>query len=744
MPSDNTSNLNLAAPVPEGRETFAILLSHLAALQGHAVPVHRFSMLEHSADGVELASLSPVDQVMEMWLVRFPQAQAAVVDVTQLERGDFPLLWVNGDGSECYLVRGRVSSGGFSVDDAHKRTLTLSAEHIANGQFLRLLPQESDQPSDEAGPQTAGDWFAFAIRKHRFIFFEAVFATLVISLLALFSAFYTMQVYDRVVPTGSFSTLWVLTIGVAMAIVLEFTLKQVRAHMVDRASKAIDIELSGVFFGKALDIRMDARPSTVGTFASQIRHFESVRNFMTSSTLFILADAPFALIFIGVIAIIAGPVALVPLVMVPLALLSGLLFRGSIESLTEKHMGESNRKNGLLIEAIDGIESIKAGGGEWKVLSRYRDLTHTIAGNEIGLKNISNRASNLAQTIQQFNYVGLIAVGAYSIASGHLTMGGLIATSIIAARAFGPLTQLPNLVVQWKHAKIALKSLDAIMAMPSDRKEASRLVVPETCLGNLRLEKVAFGYIKDKASLQVDRLVFRPGERVAVLGAVGSGKSSLVKVLSGLYKPHNGMVFLDGVDMDQLAPEFLREHIGYLPQDVRLFNGTLRENLTLGMPTPSDSRILRAAALTGLEPSIQAHPKGLELMITEGGKGLSGGQRQLVGLTRMLLARPRILLLDEPTASMDGQLEARVMHHLFDEMPKDSLLVVITHKLGLLSHVDRIILVENGRISMDGPRDEVLARVKSAQKQVRATAAPARVQAISTRGTPPLAEGEAA
>jgi ATP-binding cassette subfamily C protein LapB len=302
-------------------------------------------------------------------------------------------------------------------------------------------------------------------------------------------------------------------------------------------------------------------------------------------------------------------------------------------------------------------------------------------------------------------------------------MGGLIACSIIAGRALSPLAQIPTLVVQWKHAKIALKSLDAIMALPSDRNDDSRLVVPEACTGHVRLEKVAFGYIEDKPSLEVAELKLRPGERVAIVGPVGSGKSTLIKLLSGLYKPKAGHVFLDGVDMNHLAPEFLREHIGYLPQDIRLFNGTLRENLTLGLPTPSDSRILRAAALTGLEQSIQNHPKGLELHITEGGRGLSGGQRQLVGLTRLLLAQPRILLLDEPSASMDGQLEARVMKHLFEEIPKEALLVVVTHKVGLLPHVDRIIVVDSGRIVLDGPRDEVLMRLQTPPAQTRGGAA---------------------
>ena len=718
----NTPVLSRAEALLMDDPALSGLLSRLASLLGHAVPSHRFGMVEHSADGVELAQLARPQKAIEMWKARFSGAPVRVLRPDDLDPGSFPLMWFGADGQDVRLVRGRLSHGACSTESADGLAQDLDAETVASGTLLQLSADNQDQQDADA-PRSATDWFAFAIRKHRRIFAEAIFATFMISGIGLVSAMYTMQVYDRVVPTKGYSTLWVLTIGALLAITLEFTMKQVRAYMTDRASKAIDQELSGVFFGKAMDIRMDARPNTVGTFASQIRHFESVRNFMTSSTLFILADAPFALLFIGVMALIAGPVAIVPLVMVPVAILTGLYFRNPIERLTGENMAESNRKNGLLIEAVDGIESIKAAGGEWKMQDRYRSLTATIAVSELKLKTITSRATNLAQSIQQLNYVGLIVVGAYAISTGQLTMGGLIACSIISGRALGPLAQIPQLIVQWKHAQTALKSLDAIMAMPSDRSGQERLMVPDSCTGRLQMDKAVFAYRADQPTLEVPALSIQPGERIAVLGAVGSGKSTLIKMLSGLYKPKTGSILLDGIDMDQLAPEFVREHIGYLPQDVRLFNGTLRDNLTLGLPAPNDSLVLRAARLTGLDQVIQNHPKGLELEINEGGRGLSGGQRQLVGLTRLLLAQPRIMLLDEPSASMDIQLEARVMKHLFEDIAPDSVLMVVTHKMGLLPHVNRIIVVDKGRIVADGPRDQILARMN--QPRAVAPAVPA-------------------
>jgi ATP-binding cassette subfamily C protein LapB len=680
--------------------------------------------------------LSRARRAQELWAARFPGAPVGERQGESLQRGDFPLLWIPADQGAVLLIRGRLSQGAFATEDVDGNTRERPAAELEHGTWLSLRAGNEETARTGEAARSATEWFAFAIRKHRRVFFEGVFATFMISSIGLVSSLYTMQVYDRVIPTQGFSTLWVLTFGVLLAMALEFTLKQVRAHMVDRASKAIDLELAGVFFGKALDIRMDARPQTVGTFASQIRHFESVRNFMTSSTLFIMADAPFALFFIGVMALIGGPIALVPLIMVPISVFAGLMFRGAIERHTQSNMEESNRKNGLLIEAIDGIESVKAAGGEWKMQDRYRELTATMAESELQMRALSSRGTNLTQSIQQLSYVGLVAAGAYSVTTGQLTMGGLIACSIISGRALAPLAQIPQLIIQWKHAKIALQALDRIMAMPSDREAGERRVVPERCEGHLRLDKVTFHYQEDKPILEVATLSIKPGDRIAVLGAVGSGKTTLIKLLSGLYRPRSGQVFLDGVDICHLAPEYVREHVGYLPQEVRLFNGSLRENLTLGLPTSSDSLILRAARMTGLDHVIQSHPKGLELGITEGGRGLSGGQRQIVGLTRLLLAQPRVMLLDEPTASMDAQLEARVMHHLFKEMPPDSVLVVVTHKMAMLPHVNRIIVVDRGRIVQDGPRDEVLARLRDlqARRPLAPATAPAAAGSASAIG----------
>lgn len=730
-------------------------LTRLASMQGHAVPWHRFAMMSETLDGAPLANLAAAEKAIELWRARFPASD--IYDASfPLSPTDAPALWVCQERMEpgeaqILIVCGMVSTGALTCVDHQGKSVNLSAVDAAKGRVLVMRTDEplasardnatgahdlgSDAPKIKR--RTARQWFRHAIFKRWRTFVEGAITTMTVNVIALGSSFYSMQVYDRVVPTQGFSTLWVLTVGVLMAILLELVMRQVRNRLVESACKAIDEELSGVFFGHALAIRMDQRPRTVGTFAAQIRHFEMVRNFMTSSTLFIFADAPFALMFVVVIAILAGPVAVVPLIFIPISIVAGLGFRSRLAKLTEVHMQESNRKSGLLIEAIDGIESIKAAGAEWKMLDRWRALTHLLGRDEMAIKNITNLSSNLTQTLQQLSYVGLIAAGVFAINKGDLTVGGLIACTIISGRALSPIAQISGLLVQWQQAQTALRGLDGIMAMQPDSQPGERRMVPGLCSGNLNVQKLKFGYGPDAPALTLDDLRISAGERVAVLGAVGSGKTSLIKVLSGLYKPAEGRILLDSIDMNNLAPEFVREHIGYLPQDVRLFQGTLRENLALGLPSPTDEQIMQAARMTGLDRLLSSHPKGLGIEISEGGRGLSGGQRQLVGLTRLVLAQPRIMLLDEPTASMDPQLEEHVAERVFGTRPQDTTLVVVTHKPAMLRHFSRIIILDKGKVVADGPRDEVLRRIRDtqlqAQQQRQAPTAAANAPAVLNR-----------
>lgn len=554
--------------------------------------------------------------------------------------------------------------------------------------------------------------FAQAIWRQRLIFIEAIVGTTVLNLIGLATSLYSMQVYDRVIPNAGLSTLWVLTIGVLAAMVFELVLKHVRAGMVDKACKAIDLDLSDRFFQRALAVRMDQRPRTIGTFAAQIRLFETVRQFFTSTTLFVLADIPFALLFIGVIALIAGPVALVPLILVPISVAAGLMFIRPLARLTQANVLESNLKNGLLIESIDGIETLKTLHAQQGFARRWHELTTRIGEGENRLKSLSGLSAHLTALIQQVSYVAMIAFGVTQILEGHLTMGGLIACSIISGRALGPVAQLSGILVQWQHARAALQGLDGLMALPVDGESPTgQLVAPDTLRPQLRLEAVRHAHTPQHEALQIEQLQLQPGERVAVIGPIGSGKSTLLKLLTGLWRPTQGRVFIDGIDMAHLDPERLRPQVRHLPQDARLFQGTLRENLILGRPDPGDEAILQAARATGLDQVIARHPLGLGLPIAEGGSGLSGGQRQLVALTRLLLMPGQVMLLDEPTAALDGSMEDKALGALLAALQPDDVLVLVTHKVSLLRAVQRVIVMDQGRILMDGPRDAVMAKL---------------------------------
>lgn len=699
----------------------APVLVRIAAHHGEAVPRHRFELLDlgyvvNSEEGLQRQAIE------DLWRSVFPLGAVEVIDHQRVTREDFPLLWISELGDPLLLVGKTASGKALILDFDHGQNRAID-QPLSSGVMLRLVCVQITKASglelNDPGTRalSAREWFLLAIRKRGRIFVEGGIATLLVGLFGLATSLYTMQVYDRVIPNSGFSTLAVLTLGVSISILMELLVKHIRAAVVERSCKAIDQELSGVFFAKALSIRLDARPKTVGTFASQIRHFESVRNFMTSATLMVLADFPLAILFLFVIFFIGGWVVVAPIFLIPLAIFVGLMFRKPIRRLSTDQLRESNQKNGLLVEAIDGIESLKASGAEWKVQSRWDSLTDLLAAKELQLKLLTNLSANLSQTIHQVTYVGVIAVGAVMMTEGEITMGGLIACSILSSRALQPIAQLPNILTQWQSSEVALEALDSIMALPDDRVLGNKLIVPEYCKGKLSLEEVKFSYEQGGFSVELPKLSFSPGERVAIVGGVGSGKSTLIKLLAGLYKPQEGKVKLDDLDFETLSNPFVREHLAYLPQDVRLFGGTLRENLLLGLAPTSDAVVIEAARTTGLLQAVEKHPKGLDLPIYEGGKGLSGGQRQLVGLTRMLIARPSVLIMDEPTASMDGQLENHVMRHLFESLPPSSTILMATHKASSLRHVTRLIVMAQGRVALDGPRDDVLAKIKQLQPQ---------------------------
>ena len=585
-----------------------------------------------------------------------------------------------------------------ALPDHHAISLKLSQPYVASkSPVFRLILDE--------------------LLSHRRIIRETVLASLIATVLALAISFFSMQVYDRVIPSSAMQTLLVLTLGVLIAIFFEWLIKHVRSHLYEELIDQVDQRLARTVYLRFLSVRLDQIPQSVGALASQMRGYETIRGFMTSMTTNLMVDAPFALFFAGVIALIAGPLALIPTFFFFVSLAIGLFYRKRLENIAKQAMAASNLKTGLLVETIEGAETIKAGQGGWRMLTRWMRTTNDARESELEMRNISEHSQHLAASFQQVSYVLMVAYGAYLVTRSDISQGALIACSILSGRVLSAVSIIPGQIVQWSHAKAALQSLDKLWSLEDDHHGQSQPIAIENIRGEYRLENITSHYQGSRA-LMVSQLTIRPGEKIGILGPVGSGKTTLLRVLSGMFKPQEGRVLLDSIDLAHIDKPLLAEHIGYVQQDGRLFSGTLRDNLILGQVDPGDEAILEAARKTGLmQAVITPHPHGLQRTIYEGGTGLSGGQRQLVNLTRTVLRKPSIWLLDEPTASMDRNTEAHMTQTLQEAIKPTDTLVLVTHKTEMLDLVDRLIVVYNHQIALDGSKQDVLRQLHNARPE---------------------------
>lgn len=560
------------------------------------------------------------------------------------------------------------------------------------------------------------------LSQHKDVVFEAVLASLMINLLALASSMFSMQVYDRVIPTHSEYTLIILASGVALLILFEMFMKFARSKIMDKLVVSLDQNLSRDIFERLLKVRIDQMPGSVGSLAAQLRGYEQVRSFFTASTLFTLVDLPMSILFIVIIGVIGSPwLSLVPVFAATIGLLMGLNSRRKMDKAAAEGAAASYAKTGILVETVEGIETIKAGAGNWKFLSRWLNVINFTIENDLKVKHINDNLNYGVQTLQQISYVGLVIVGAFIVMNNEMTTGSLIACTILGGRILAPIMSIPSILVQYSHAKAAEANIEKLFTLAQDNHGVSYPLSPSKIQGNYQCENVVFKYKgNDRPAINLSKLNIRAGERVAILGAIGSGKSTLLKLLSGLYATTEGRILLDGLDINHISRESLSEQIGYLQQDHRLFQGTLRENLLIGMPTPPDNVLQTAIVRTGLIRLVSGHSSGLDLPISEGGKGLSGGQKQLVAFTRLVLTNPTIWLLDEPTASMDNSQEQQCLQVLAQELQRGGkTLIVSTHKMSLLQLVDRIIIIADNQIVMDGPKQAVLAQLQQNEEMAR-------------------------
>jgi len=697
---------------------FAWALQKLAAMQGGRIDALLMNEAEQQIQGSKdpLRHLKVVGQKMGWSTPVYPRSP---------DRAHLPMLCYT-SAKQWAVVVDRNPQGEWVLAKS-------DGMHTLNGQDLQGCLAQL-----KLGADTRLGMRLFSANKKAITFFDHIRSTLVlyrselleagiasafIGFLALATSLYSMQVYDRVIPTRGEHTLIILSVGVFLAVLIELAIKFTRSHIMDHVVVGMDERLSREVFQRLLQLRVDQVPSAVGTLAGQLRGYEQLRNFYTASTLFTLIDLPLALLFLVLIAWIATPlVAIVPITAVVLVLVLGMGMRRQVREHARQGAAMANMKTGLLVEAVEGIETIKAGSGGWKFLSRWIDVNAATIQNDLQMRRTTERSNYSIVAVQQIGYAALIAVGAVVVMRGEMTMGALIACSILSGRILTPIMALPNLMVQHAHAQAALEGIERLYTLKTDHEEVDQALVPETIEGHYRIEGVKFAYGDNPQSLVVPKLEFKAGERVAVIGPIGAGKSTLLRLLSGLYPAQEGRIHLDNLDITHIQRQVLNQHIGYLQQDHRLFQGTLRENLLIGLPDPGHEALLQAMRRTGMDQFVGAHPKGLARTISEGGKGLSGGQKQLLAFTRLVLCDPQILLLDEPTATMDEAQERKCLEVLMQKAQSGKMLVVVTHKPNLLALVDRIVVVAGHQILLDGPRDTVIEQLR--QRAVPSPAGP--------------------
>jgi ATP-binding cassette subfamily C protein LapB len=689
---------------------FEWAMQRLAQMQGTSVDV---LSLRASLTALNNAA-APLQQLKKITL-QMGLNEPLLLDLP--DRAHLPLL-CHADGLGWAVVIDCDPSDQWVVVNAEGQHTLAPAALQGKVALLKFNPHEdahklSQAMGDEPVMKTFAQQLKQTLRQYRLPMIEAGLASAFIGIIALATSLFSMQVYDRVIPSRSEYTLIVLSLGVLLSILIEYAMKLARSHLMDYVVVGFDHRLSREVFQQLLNLRVDQVPNSVGSLAGQLRGYEQVRSFYTANTLFTLIDLPMGLLFLVIIALIASPlVALVPLVFGAIALFVGLRIRSKVKDLAKESAALSNMRTGLLVEAVEGIETIKAGSGGWKFLSRWINYNKMTIQGDVRMRNATESVGYLSAVLQQLSYAGLVVAGSLLVMQGHMTMGALIACSILSGRILAPIMALPGLLVQHSHASAALEGLERLYTLQSDNHGIQNPLVPTHIKGHYQLTDVQFAYGQNPPVIAVPKLEIKPGERIAIVGPIGAGKSTLLRLLSGMYHPQKGSIRIDGLELGHISRQLLSQKIGFLQQDHRLFQGSLRENLLIGLPDPGDEVLFAAMARTGMDRIVGSHPKGLERPIMEGGKGLSNGQKQLVAFTRLILCKPEIFLLDEPTATMDDMQERQCMAVLAEEANAGKTMVIVTHKPGTLALVNRIIVVAGSAIVMDGPRDAVLQQLQ--------------------------------
>lgn len=663
-------------------------------------------------------------------LVAEPKA-LVLEQVSQLE---LPAILLLHDDESCVLLEvsggqgeGKTATVVMPGGKASGRRLALAElQDIYTGHAIQVLPAKQIDPrSNVVSASKRASWFWDAFTPNWWVYGQVILGTVAINLIALAVPLFIMNVYDRVIPNNAIQTLWALAIGAGIAGALDFVLRTLRGYFIDVAGRRADVVLANKVFSQVLGVRLAFRSPSSGAQANVLREFETLRDFFNSATLATFGDMPFVFLFIFVIWLVAGSLAMVPLLAVPIVILLSIVTQIPLNAVIQRAFRQAAQKNAVLFETLNGLETIKSMGAEsWAADKWERSVAATIRSG-MQARFLSAISANLMVGAQLFSTVAIVIVGVYAIAAGDLSQGALIAAVILNGRALAPLGQVAQVLTRSHQALIAFKAVRTLMDQPVDRPLSARFVHRQAFDGAIEFKELSFAYPGDKsAALSAVSLKIEPGERVGIVGPIGSGKSTILKLLLNLYQPSEGMVLVDGTDISQIDPADLRSQIGFMPQDVMLFHGTIRSNITLHVPEADDEQILRAAELAGALDWIKQRPLGFDQPVGERGEGLSGGQRQSVALARALVRDPPILLLDEPASNMDPRTEQLFISRLKPVLA-DKSLVLVTHRPAMMALVDRLLVLDRGRLVADGPKDAVLKALSGSGD--RAKGGPTRV-----------------
>lgn len=630
-----------------------------------------------------------------------------------------PVILLLKDNDSCILLGG-------SQDRTHARVIFSEAgQGVAEITLERLLSIYSgycifvrprfrlDSLAPEASSAINRHWFWSALWGNVQLYKDVLAAAFLINMIAIAVPFFTLNVYDRVVPNNAFETLWTLALGVVVVIAADFGLRMVRAYVLDVAGKRVDIDLSALIMERVLGMQMVNRPASVGSFAANLRAFESVRDFITSTTVTAFIDLPFAIIFLVVIFWLGWMLAIPLIVAMFVLVLYALILQPKMQELTEATYRATATRNSTLIESLVGIETIKTQCAEGVMQRKWEHSVAYLAKVGADLRYMSSSVIYGSGSVQQLVTVALVILGVYLISDHKLSMGGLIACVMLSSRALAPFAQIASLLTQYQNAAMALSALDKVVAQPVERPANAAFIRRERIRGEIEFSHVKFSYPGGTSEVLNDlSFHIREGEHVAIIGKVGSGKSTIHRLILGLYQPGEGSIKVDGVDIRQLDPAEARKAVGYVPQDVTLFYGSLRENITIGMPHVEDHAILQAAELAGLQEMIGNHPHGFDMPIGERGESLSGGQRQSVAIARAFVHEPSVLLLDEPSSAMDSSTEEALKARLA-AYARGRTMILVTHRNSLLDLVDRLIVIDRGKVVADGPRAQIAEALRT-------------------------------